>query len=141
MIICLQANSYFFAYSILPPFICVYLNISTFFAFPRLFILDANPVGRHKICPYLRLLFLYLYFSFIYFFTNDYSLTTNDYSTISLTTPALIVLPPSRIAKRRPFSMAIGVINSPLIVILSPGITISTPSGSSTVPVTSVVLK
>jgi hypothetical protein len=63
------------------------------------------------------------------------------YSITSLMTPAPTVLPPSRMAKRRPWSIAIGVINSTLHVILSPGITISTPSASFTTPVTSVVRK
>src|SRR5210317_140048 len=63
------------------------------------------------------------------------------YSTISLTTPAPTVRPPSRIAKRSSLSMAIGVINSTVTAMLSPGITISVPSGSSTTPVTSVVRK
>ena len=57
------------------------------------------------------------------------------------TTPAPTVRPPSRMAKRRPSSMAIGAISSTSIVTLSPGITISTPSGSFTIPVTSVVRK
>ena len=64
-----------------------------------------------------------------------------DYSKIWLITPAPTVRPPSRIAKRRPSSMAIGVINSPMICTLSPGITISTPSSSVHTPVTSVVRK
>ena len=64
-----------------------------------------------------------------------------NYSIISLITPAPTVRPPSRMAKRSSFSIAIGVMSSPIIVTLSPGITISTPSGSSTVPVTSVVRK
>jgi len=51
------------------------------------------------------------------------------------------VRPPSRIAKRRPSSIAIGLISSIVILMLSPGITISTPSGNSTDPVTSVVRK
>src|SRR6185295_648745 len=63
------------------------------------------------------------------------------YLRIFVTTPAPTVRPPSRIAKRRPSSMAIGVISSIVICTLSPGITISIPSGSSTDPVTSVVLK
>src|SRR5207249_2084666 len=63
------------------------------------------------------------------------------YSRISVTVPAPTVLPPSRIAKRSPFSIAIGVINSTSILTLSPGITISTPSGRFTTPVTSVVRK
>ena len=61
------------------------------------------------------------------------------YSTISVIVPAPTVRPPSRMAKRAPFSSATGAISSPLIVVLSPGITISTPSGRLSVPVTSVV--
>ncbi len=63
------------------------------------------------------------------------------YSMILVTTPAPTVRPPSRIAKRNPSSIAIGVISSPVISMLSPGITISTPSGRVILPVTSVVLK
>gem|GEM_PF-3026700 len=63
------------------------------------------------------------------------------YSMILVMTPAPTVRPPSRIAKRRPSSIAIGVINSPAICTLSPGITISTPSSSVHTPVTSVVRK
>ena len=50
---------------------------------------------------------------------------------ILATTPAPTVRPPSRIAKRRPSSIAIGVISVTTILMLSPGITISMPSGSS----------
>ncbi len=64
-----------------------------------------------------------------------------NYSIIFATTPAPTVRPPSRIAKRRPSSIAIGAISSTTICTLSPGITISVPSGSSTAPVTSVVRK
>src|SRR6202049_591681 len=46
------------------------------------------------------------------------------------TTPAPTVLPPSRMAKRRPSSIAIGLISSTLILMLSPGMIISTPSGN-----------
>ncbi len=53
--------------------------------------------------------------------------------------PAPTVRPPSRIANRSPFSSATGVINSTTTVTLSPGITISTPSGNVATPVTSVV--
>ena len=49
--------------------------------------------------------------------------------------------PPSRIANRSSFSIAIGVISSTAIATLSPGITISTPAGSVHTPVTSVVRK
>ncbi len=63
------------------------------------------------------------------------------YLMIFATTPAPTVRPPSRMAKRRPSSMAIGWISSTSIDTLSPGITISTPSFSFTVPVTSVVRK
>ncbi len=62
-------------------------------------------------------------------------LTTDD------TTPAPTVRPPSRIAKRKPSSIAIGAIKVTVIAILSPGITISVPAGNSTEPVTSVVRK
>ena len=64
-----------------------------------------------------------------------------DYSTISLTRPEATVRPPSRIAKRWVFSIAIGAISSTLIATLSPGITIWTSSGRVMIPVTSVVLK
>src|ERR1700689_1330613 len=64
-----------------------------------------------------------------------------DYAITLATTPAPTVLPPSRMAKRRPCSIAIGAISSTTILMLSPGITISVPSGSSTAPVTSVVRK
>ena len=63
------------------------------------------------------------------------------YSIILATTPAPTVRPPSRIAKRSPSSIAIGAINVATICTLSPGITISTPSGNSHAPVTSVVRK
>jgi hypothetical protein len=64
-----------------------------------------------------------------------------SYSMISATAPAPTVCPPSRIAKRKPFSSATGVINVISHDMLSPGITISTPSGNFTSPVTSVVRK
>src|SRR5690606_30184197 len=63
------------------------------------------------------------------------------YSMTLDTTPAPTVRPPSRIAKRRPSSIAIGAISSTFIRMLSPGITVSVPSGSSIAPVTSVVRK
>jgi hypothetical protein len=53
--------------------------------------------------------------------------------------PAPTVRPPSRMAKETPTSMATGWISSTCISMLSPGITISTPSGSLMAPVTSVV--
>ena len=61
--------------------------------------------------------------------------------TILVTRPAPTVRPPSRIAKRRPSSMATGWISFTEMSVLSPGITISVPSGSVTTPVTSVVRK
>ncbi len=63
------------------------------------------------------------------------------YARIWDTTPEPTVLPPSRIAKRRPSSQAMGVMSSTVISTLSPGRHISTPAGSSITPVTSVVLK
>ena len=67
--------------------------------------------------------------------------TGNEYNylMISITCPAPTVRPPSRIAKRRPLSIATGTIRFTVIVTLSPGITISRPSGSTISPVTSVV--
>ena len=65
----------------------------------------------------------------------------SPYSMISATTPAPTVRPPSRMAKRRPLSMAMGTMRSTTMVTLSPGMIISVPSGNSMVPVTSVVRK
>ena len=58
-----------------------------------------------------------------------------------MTTPAPTVRPPSRMAKRSFSSMAMGWISVTVILMLSPGITISVPAGSSRLPVTSVVRK
>src|SRR5215217_7422736 len=52
-------------------------------------------------------------------------LARRGYLMTSVTTPEPTVRPPSRIAKRRPASMAIGWISSMLICTLSPGMTIS----------------
>ena len=68
-------------------------------------------------------------------------LVSVSYWMTSVTTPEPTVRPPSRIAKRRPASMAIGWISSISIWTLSPGMTISTPSGRFATPVTSVVRK
>ena len=64
-----------------------------------------------------------------------------NYSIISVTTPDPTVLPPSLIANLSPSSIAIGVIREIVIVMLSPGMHISVPSGNCRSPVTSVVLK
>ena len=61
------------------------------------------------------------------------------YSPILVTTPDPTVLPPSRMAKRTPRSKATGEMSLIFIVMLSPGMTISTPSGNWISPVTSVV--
>lgn len=61
------------------------------------------------------------------------------YLMILRTTPAPTVFPPSRMAKRIPCSIATGAPSLILILIVSPGMTISVPSGSSISPVTSVV--
>ena len=63
------------------------------------------------------------------------------HSRILVTTPEPTVRPPSRIAKRRPCSRAMGVIRVISMSMLSPGMTISVPSGSLMLPVTSVVRK
>ncbi len=60
---------------------------------------------------------------------------------ILVTRPAPTVRPPSRMANFRPSSMAMGWISSTVISVLSPGMTISVPSGRCTTPVTSVVRK
>ena len=63
------------------------------------------------------------------------------YSMIVATVPDPTVRPPSRIAKVRPWLIAIGWISSIVISMLSPGMHISVPSGRLITPVTSVVLK
>jgi hypothetical protein len=63
-----------------------------------------------------------------------------NYLIISVTCPAPIVLPPSRIANLNPLLIATGTISTTLIVTLSPGIIISLPSGRKISPVTSVFL-
>ena len=63
------------------------------------------------------------------------------YSMIVATRPDPTVRPPSRIAKVRPWLIAIGWISSIVISTLSPGMHISVPSGRLQTPVTSVVLK
>ena len=63
------------------------------------------------------------------------------YLVTCVTTPAPTVRPPSRIANRKPSSIAIGLIKLTISSTLSPGITISTSSGNVTTPVTSVVRK
>ncbi len=68
-------------------------------------------------------------------------LSDSDYSMIVATRPDPTVRPPSRIAKVRPCSIAIGWISSIVISTLSPGMHISVPSGRLITPVTSVVLK
>jgi len=62
-----------------------------------------------------------------------------NYSRILTTVPAPTVRPPSRMANRIFSSMATGWINFTIMFTLSPGITISVPSGKVTSPVTSVV--
>jgi len=60
---------------------------------------------------------------------------------ILVTRPAPTVRPPSRMVKPMPSSIAIGWMRSTFISVLSPGMTISVPSGRVTTPVTSVVRK
>ena len=74
-------------------------------------------------------------------FFLDLDLGSRRYLMILVTRPAPTVRPPSRIANRRPSSIAIGAINSTRISVLSPGITISVPSAKRIEPVTSVVRK
>ena len=60
---------------------------------------------------------------------------------MSVTVPAPTVRPPSRMAKRSPFSMAMGLMSWIVSEVLSPGMTISAPADNSAVPVMSVVRK
>src|SRR5207245_10725206 len=60
----------------------------------------------------------------------------DPYARMAVTMPEPTVLPPSRIAKRSPWSIAIGEIRSAVIVTVPPGSTISTPAGRATTPVT-----
>lgn len=64
-----------------------------------------------------------------------------NYLLILVTWPAPTVRPPSRMANFRPSSMATGWISETVMRVLSPGMTISVPSGRVTTPVTSVVRK
>ena len=63
----------------------------------------------------------------------------SSYSMILVMTPAPTVRPPSRMANFEPCSSATGTISSTVRFTLSPGITISTPSGRVMSPVTSIV--
>ena len=65
----------------------------------------------------------------------------SNYFSMEVIWPAPTVLPPSRIANLKPSLIATGEISSTVIVKLSPGMTISVPSGRIISPVTSVVLK
>ena len=65
---------------------------------------------------------------------NRMILLRGTYSIILATTPAPTVLPPSRMANRRPPSHAILVMSSTSTLMLSPGITISMPAGSCITP-------
>jgi len=65
--------------------------------------------------------------------------SSSSYWIILVTTPAPTVRPPSRMANFEPCSNATGTISSTSRFTLSPGITISTPSGSLMLPVTSIV--
>lgn len=69
------------------------------------------------------------------------SAISKSYLMILVTRPEPTVRPPSRIAKPRPSSIAIGWMSATVISVLSPGITISVPSGRVITPVTSVVRK
>jgi hypothetical protein len=60
---------------------------------------------------------------------------------ISVTTPAAMVLPPSLNANLEPFSIVRGKLSLALIVRLSPGLAILTPSGKAISAAVSAVLK
>ena len=63
----------------------------------------------------------------------------STYWMILVMTPAPTVRPPSRMANFEPCSKATGTISSTVRLTSSPRITISTPSGSLMLPVTSIV--
>ena len=65
----------------------------------------------------------------------------DDYLMIFVTRPAPTVRPPSRMANFSSSSMAIGWMSCTDMSVLSPGMTMSVPSGRFTTPVTSVVRK
>ena len=65
----------------------------------------------------------------------------SNYSVIRVTIPEPTVRPPSRMAKRLPTSIAIGLPSSTANLTLSPGIHISAPPSRLAPPVTSVVRK
>src|SRR5438128_1516741 len=90
--------------------------------------LDANARRRHQASPPARISQLTV-------------CSLAPYLRILTTRPAPTVRPPSRIANRRPSSMAIGCIRSMCMSVRSPGMTISVPSGRLTTPDTSVVRK
>ena len=73
--------------------------------------------------------------------TGPWRVVLGGHLMMLVTRPAPTVRPPSRIAKRRPSSIAIGWMRSTFMSVLSPGMTISVPSGRWTTPVTSVVRK
>jgi hypothetical protein len=64
-----------------------------------------------------------------------------DHLMILVRVPAPTVRPPSRMVNRMPSSITIGWISATVILVSSPGMTISVPSGRVTTPVTSVVRK
>src|SRR5450830_831166 len=72
---------------------------------------------------------------------DDSFVRSTQMSRILATTPEPTVRPPSRMAKRRPSSIAIGLISFTVMLTWSPGMTISLSLGSSIAPVTSVVRK
>jgi len=79
------------------------------------------------------------FFSRHIFFLRSIADRPFNYSRILVMTPAPTVRPPSRMANFEPCSRATGTINSTVRFTLSPGMTISTPSGRLMSPVTSIV--
>lgn len=113
------AKFYFFSMR-LAVFCCCVVDVTSFYTFKSDF--NGHNISLHKIT------------------CKGFPLHVKNYLMMLATTPAPTVLPPSRIAKRVPSSRAIGLISVTLIFTLSPGITISVPSGKVQEPVTSVVL-
>ena len=103
------------------------------------------PVLAAGVCPFATFgAGKVYYYAYVFSFSHGsiqkcYRTGKEPYSLTLVKTPAPTVLPPSRIANRSSCSMATGVMSLMPMVILSPGMTISVPSGSAISPVTSVV--
>src|SRR5271156_671990 len=102
---------------------------------------DAYSLSNHRYSIFLRAEDFFPSPLTLYAPQGAFRRARSCYWMMSVMVPAPTVRPPSRIANLRPFSIATGVCSSISSEMLSPGITISVPSGSFADPVTSVVRK